>query len=129
MRLLLDTHIMFWWLRDSPRLAARTKALIANPQAEVLVSVASFWEMSVKARLGKAPEAGSRLFAESLSGGLRVVELQVRHLETIEAFAFRPEHKDPFDHLILAQAVAEGAMLVTGDRKLLAYDIRSFRAR
>ncbi len=128
MKLLLDTHVMFWWLRDSPRLASRTKALIADNKADLMVSVASFWELSIKAGLGKAPENGSKLYAEASRGGLRIVDLSERHLATLEVFPFLAEHKDPFDRLILAQAIAEDAMLITGDRKMLGYDVRAFRA-
>ena len=129
MKLLLDTHVMFWWLRDSPLLNTRAKALIADHRADLIVSIASFWELSIKAGLGRAPESGSKLFTEAIRGGLRILDMDERHLATLETFAFTQEHKDPFDRLILAQTIVEDAMLVTGDRKLLAYDVRAFRAR
>jgi PIN domain nuclease of toxin-antitoxin system len=129
MRLLLDTHVMYWWLRDSPRLGPRAKAFIAAPQAELLVSFASFWELSVKARLGKLPECGSVLLREAAAGNLLLLGLKPGHLEVLEGIEMRPDHKDPFDRLILAQAVSEGATLVTRDVKLLAYDVPGYRVR
>ena len=129
MKLLLDTHVMFWWLRDSPRLGPQAKAFIAAPQAQLLVSVASFWELSVKARLGKLPDPGSRVMHEAEAGGLTLVDLRSEHLEVMEAFEPRADHKDPFDLLILAQAISESAMLVTRDAKLLSYDVPTYQVR
>lgn len=127
MKLLLDTHVMFWWLRDSPRLGSRAKAFIAAPQAELLVSFASFWELSVKAQLGKLPECGSALMRGAEAGGLSLLGLTSGHLEVLESLEMRPDHKDPFDRLILAQAISEQATLVTRDAKLLAYDVAGYR--
>ena len=129
MKVMVDTHVLYWWLRDSWKLGERARALIADARAELLVSVGSFWEMSVKARIGKAPEPGSRLYDEARRSGFTVVPISLKHLETLESIPFRAEHKDQFDHLILAQTIAEDAMLITADRKLLAYGVRALRAR
>ena len=126
MKLLLDTHIMLWWLRDNPRLGPRTKALIAEPRAELLVSVASFWELSIKARNGKFAVPGSVLFDEARRGGLLPLDVRPQHLAVLEGIVAQPKHNDPFDHLILAQAIAEDALLVTNDRDLRKYDVRCF---
>lgn len=127
MKLLLDTHVMFWWLRDSPRLGTKTKAFIAAPQTQLLVSVASFWELSVKARIGKLPDPGSRVMREAEAGGMTLLDLRAQHLEVMEKIEPRPDHKDPFDLLILAQAMSESAMLVTRDAKLLSYDLPTYQ--
>ena len=124
MRLLLDTHTMFWWLRDDPKLGSRTKAIIASPQAELFVSVASFWELSVKARLGKMPERGSVLFSEAEASSLTVLAISGPHLQALEGIEARADHKDPFDLLILAQAIVEDLVLVTRDAKLKQYGVR-----
>ncbi len=126
MRMLLDTHVMIRWLRDNPRLGMRTRAAIADPRAELLVSIASFWELSIKTQIGKWAEPGSALIGEARSAGLIVVDVAQRHLAAFEALPFIADHKDLFDHLILAQAIAEDAILVTGDRKLRAYDVPCF---
>ena len=128
MKLLLDTHIVLWWLRDDPRLGHRTKALIAEAQAEILVSVASFWELSIKARNGKFAEPGSVLFAEAQRAGLMPLDVCAHHLVALEGIVAQPKHQDPFDHLILAQAIAEDALLVTNDRNLRRYGVRCFPA-
>lgn len=126
MKLLLDTHVLLWWLRDDPRLGARGRALIADPRNEVLVSIASFWEIAIKSRLGKIAERGSAVLREARASGFGVLALDERHLAFVEALAARGDHHDPFDHLILAQAAVEEAALVSGDRKLRAYDIVRF---
>lgn len=126
MRLLLDTHVMLWWLRDNPKLGSRSKALIADPRAELMVSIASFWEFSIKSRVGKFPERGSALLHEAEEGNIEIVSVRQAHLRALESLEVRSDHKDPFDHLILAQAVAESAMLVTSDRKMRGYGVPCF---
>lgn len=124
MKLLLDTHVLVWWLRDNPRLGSRTRALIADPRAELLVSIASFWELAIKARRKGFEYPGSVLLREARAAGLEVVAIDERHLDLLEQLEPRPGHKDPFDHLILVQAQAEEAMLITSDRKLRDYEAR-----
>lgn len=123
MKLLLDTHVLLWWLRDDARLGQRSRALIAAPRNEVKVSIASFWEIAIKARLGKLPETGSLVLREALASGFTVVPVDERHLACMEGLVTAPDHTDPFDHLILAQATVEGAALITGDRRLKAYEV------
>jgi PIN domain nuclease of toxin-antitoxin system len=125
-KLLLDTHILLWWLRDNPKLGARTRMMIADPRAEPMVSIASFCEVSIKSRIGKLNEFGSLLMAESKSEGFGVLHVQPRHLAVLERLDRIPDHNDPFDHLIVAQAKAEGAMLITGDKQLRRYGVDCF---
>ncbi len=129
MRLFLDTHVLLWWLRDNAKLGPRTKALIAEPHSVLLVSVASFWELSIKARTGKIAVSSSVLWGEAQDSGFEIVPVRLPHLAALEAIKSTSRHNDPFDHLILAQTVAEEAMLITSDRQLLAYDVRAFRAK
>ena len=124
MKLLLDTQSLIWWLNDDPKLGPRTRSLIAAAQSEVLISVVSFWEVSIKHRIGKFDERGSELMHESQSSGFEIVEIEPEHLTALETFVAKPGHKDPFDHLILIQAKAKGAILVTSDRQLCGYDVR-----
>jgi PIN domain nuclease of toxin-antitoxin system len=125
-KLLLDTHILLWWLRDNPKLGVQTRRVIADPRAEPVVSIASFWELSIKARIGKLTEFGSLLMAEATSQGFDILHLQPRHLAVLEGLAKVPGHNDPFDHLIVAQAKAENAMLITGDKQLRGYGVDCF---
>jgi PIN domain nuclease of toxin-antitoxin system len=125
-KLLLDTHILLWWLRDNPKLGVQTRRVIADPRSEPVVSIASFWELSIKARIGKLNEFGSLLMAEATSQGFDILHLQPRHLAVLESLAKVPGHNDPFDHLIVAQAKAENAVLITGDKQLRGYSVNCF---
>jgi PIN domain nuclease of toxin-antitoxin system len=128
-KFLLDTHVLLWWLRDEADLASRTKAVLADPDTQLLASVASFWEISIKWRRGQIDISGTDLHSEAVAEGIPVVNFAFPHLAALEQLEFLPGHKDPFDHLILAQAIAEEAVLVTADRRMLDYDIRKLRAK
>jgi PIN domain nuclease of toxin-antitoxin system len=125
MKLLLDTHVILWWLRDDPKLGRKTRAMIADANVSPMVSIASFWELSIKARNGKIADAGSRLYEEVLSAGFTVLHLLPHHLAKLEMLERVEGHNDPFDHLMIAQARAEQATLVTSDRKIQQYAIRN----
>jgi PIN domain nuclease of toxin-antitoxin system len=124
MRLLLDTQALIWWVLDDPRLGPRARGLIADRRSTVLVSIASFWEISIKHRIGKLAECGSVLLAEARASSFEILEINGDHLGMLEKFESRPDHKDPFDLLILVQAIASDAILVTADRKMRSYDLR-----
>lgn len=126
MRYLLDTHVMLWWLRDDPKLGSHTRMAIADSRSRLMVSVASFWELSIKRRNGKFDEDGSELFDQVIDEGIEVLGVQPHHLRALELLEKRPDHNDPFDHLIMAQAIAENAVLITGDKQIRQYDVRCF---
>lgn len=123
MRLLIDTHVLIWWQKSDPRLNARARALLADPRSELVVSIASLWEMSLKFRIGKLDVAGSDAWAEAFEGRCSVLSINARHLVALERLPSKPEHKDPFDHLILAQAAAERIPLVTNDKMMTGYGV------
>lgn len=124
MRLLLDTHVLLWWLNDSPRLRMRARSVIADPSATVLVSVASGWELSIKHRLGKSVDLGSSVLREAAEHGFQVIGITEQHLATLEGLPKVEGHGDPFDLLLLAQASVEPAALMTADRMMPAYGVR-----
>jgi len=126
MILMLDTHVLVWWLVDDPRLGAKARMLIADPDHAVLISIASPWEMAVKHRIGKFDMAGSAVMRAALSQGVEVVALHAGDLATLETLALH--HRDPFDHLIAAQALVEDAVLVTADRIMARYGVRCIPA-
>jgi PIN domain nuclease of toxin-antitoxin system len=123
MRLMLDTHALLWWLRDNPRLGPQTRALIADPRNETMISIASFWEISIKLRLQKIDESGASVLREIISENFAIVEIEADHLEQVEQLPKVPKHNDPFDHLILAQAQVEGAIIITSDIDMSRYGI------
>ena len=122
MKLLLDTHVVLWWLQDDLRLGAGARSIIADTDTTVLVSIATPWEISIKRRIGIMTESGCDLL-DWLEGQdqFEVLPLRSTHLRILEQLPF--VHRDPFDHLIVAQAGAEGATIMTNDEKMHRYGI------
>ena len=121
MRLLLDTHVLLWWLADDARLGGHARALIADPANDVLVSAVSLWEIVVKARIGKlVASLDDILDAVSANGFIRL-GLENTHLRALMTLPLH--HRDPFDHLLLAQALAEGAMFCSDDANAGKYGV------
>ena len=118
MRLLLDTHIFLWAVAGSPLLKAATRRLIESVD-EVYVSAASLWEVAIKARLGKIEADPDELVAAiELSG---FIELPVRASHAAAVARLAMHHNDPFDRLLVAQAIAEPLKLLTADAVLARY--------
>ena len=116
MRLLLDTHTLLWWLSENPSLPASARKLIANKNHYVLVSAASAWEIATKVRLGKLPIALDLAhdFTAYLERG-RFETLAVSAEHGIRAGLLPGPHKDPFDRMLIAQALAENLAIVSND--------------
>lgn len=125
MKFLLDTHALLWWLADDDRLGTRARALIEDPTNDVLVSVASFWEIVVKVRVGKLEAEIEEVAATVEQNGFALLGISVAHLATLTALPAR--HRDPFDHLLLAQAMVEDAAFVSEDRHVPHYPARFVR--
>jgi PIN domain nuclease of toxin-antitoxin system len=116
MRLLLDTHTLLWWLSGNPSLPASARKLIANKNNDVLVSAVSAWEIATKVRLGKLPIAID--LAHDFSAYLereRFDTLAVSVEHGIRAGLLPGPHKDPFDRMLIAQALAENLAIVSND--------------
>lgn len=122
MRLLLDTHVAIWWDLGVP-LAPRADRAIREA-AEVYVSAASGWEIAIKASIGKLRTTRT-LAALAADSGFTELPVTLRHAEGVRALPSL--HGDPFDRLLVAQAVAEGLTLVTRDPAVLAYPARTMR--
>ncbi len=121
MRLLLDTHALLWWLADDRRLGPTCRAMIADPANDVLASVVSLWEIVVKQRVGKLEADISRI--EEAIGFDGFIRLPVTRGH-LAALALLPSHhRDPFDHLLIAQAIVEKAVLVSDDSGIGTYPV------
>ncbi len=122
MKLLLDTHLLLWAAHKPERLTKAARALIENPENELLFSAASFWEIAIKQGLGRPDfRIDTRLlFRGLLDNGYTELPISSEHAMRIDLLP--PEHKDPFDRILVAQALVEGITLLTGDRKLTAYE-------
>ncbi len=131
MRILLDTHILLWALVEPERLDEETRAAIRSDNNEVLFSAASIWEIAIKAALRRADFAVDpvEIITEALDAGLGELAL---HSNAAALVADLPLlHRDPFDRVLIAQAIAEPAFLYTADPRLLPYSelVRQIPAR
>jgi PIN domain nuclease of toxin-antitoxin system len=125
MRLLLDTHTFLWWLFDDPKLSATIRATIADASNVILVSAASAWEIAVKHRKGKLPEAGdvAPRVAEYITRA-RFTPLAITIEHATAAGALPGPHDDPFDRMLIAQAMFEDIAIATTDRLFRDYGAR-----
>jgi len=124
MRILLDTHTLLWWLDGDRRLGKRARAAIADERTTVLVSAASAWEITTKARLGKLP--GAVEVAADVSACLRsqrfdALDITMAHAQ--RAGSLPGAHRDPFDRMLIAQAQAENLPLVSNDEIFDRYGV------
>jgi PIN domain nuclease of toxin-antitoxin system len=118
MRILLDTPIYLWWLEDHPKLSAEARTLIGEA-AEVYVSSASIWEASIKAGIGKLDVDVDALVAEIAGSGFIELQVSARHAAAVRGLA--DIHNDPFDRILVAQAICEPFRFLTHDAKLKGY--------
>jgi PIN domain nuclease of toxin-antitoxin system len=123
-RLLLDTHAMYWYIEGDPQLSATARALIQDTSNEVLVSPASYWEIAIKIGMGRGKL--NRTYEEFIDIGLNQYEFHIlpilpTHTSRLIGLPFH--HKDPFDRLLVAQAMAEGVSVISNDTALDAYGI------
>ena len=130
MRVLLDTHVFLWHLTDDPRLPATLLAAILDPANEVYLSVASVWEAVVKHATGKLPLPSppeTLLPAERIA--LRIASLAIDEDTLPHLAGLPPLHRDPFDRILMAQALQHELQLATVDANILATRCRRFRSR
>lgn len=125
LRLLLDTHVFLWCLSNVSELAAPARAQVADPRNDVFVSAITGWEIAVKRAKGRltAPDNLGTLVAER---GFADLPLTFHHAE--QAGNLPMHHRDPFDRFLIAQAQAEGLVLVTRDARILLYGVRTLAA-
>jgi PIN domain nuclease of toxin-antitoxin system len=120
-RLLLDTHLLLWWLNDDPRLAESVVARVQAPDAEVFVSQASLWEMAIKLSLGRLQLDLPELERQVPLQGFRWLPISNAHLLAVAELALDGQHRDPFDRLLVSQSKTEPMLLLTADRQLGRY--------
>ncbi len=119
MRILLDTNVLLWTLAGSSRID-QVKDLILSDESEIFVSAASWWEIVIKASIGKL-DADIKILRESAAlSGFRDLPVLAIHTETLATLPML--HRDPFDRLIVAQAITEPMKLLTSDTQLAAYN-------
>ena len=121
MKLLLDTHLLLWAAGEPGRLPARARALIKNPANEMVFSAASLWELAIKSRLGRDDfHVDPRLLRRGLLDN-SYTELPITSEHAVAVDSLPPLHKDPFDRILVAQAMVEGMTLLTADPVVAQY--------
>lgn len=116
MRVLLDTHTFFWAVRDPSRIPAVATELLTDPGNELLVSAVTPWEMGIKVRSGRFPEAAPFLAAmPRYLGALGASELPITIEHSLVAGQLEWPHRDPFDRMLAAQAILENSVLASAD--------------
>ena len=124
MRLLLDTHAFLWWIGDDPRLSDPARDAIADPGNEVSFSVASAWELAIKSGLGRFKpdgDLGSFLAEHVRRNSFQVLPVKLEH--AVEVSSLPNQHRDPFDRLLVAQALVEELILVSRDPQVRKYAV------
>jgi len=124
-RLLLDTHAFLWWVDDAPQLSPKARRAIAAAGNDCFLSLASCWEMAIKTSLGKlrlAKPVALFVMEQVTANNFSLLPVELRHAGKVEKLPFH--HQDPFDRLLIAQAMTEKLVLVTAARDFSKYDIR-----
>lgn len=119
MRLLLDSHVLIWWWQDDPRLRQGAKELLRTT-ATGFVSLATYWELGVKVSSGRLTLDRD---LDEMVARSRFEVIDVRRDHAQRAFRLPPIHADPFDRMLIAQALCENMTLVTADRLIRLYDV------
>jgi len=121
MNVLLDTHVALWVITESPRLTRAAKSLILSPRNQVWVSAVSLWEIAIKHSLGRGdmPVSSQEALAYFKDSGLNILPVEAEHATAVEELA--AIHQDPFDRLLVAQALTEPMRLVTHDPVVARY--------
>jgi PIN domain nuclease of toxin-antitoxin system len=121
MRLLIDTHILIWFLEGNKFLIKSRRQIISNPQNDIFVSIASLWEMAIKISLGKLTLASplADVIKQIAVENIDILPVSPEHTLQVSALSFH--HRDPFDRIIIAQAQVENLPIMTSDTEFAKY--------
>ncbi|OGA38486.1 MAG: twitching motility protein PilT [Betaproteobacteria bacterium RIFCSPLOWO2_12_FULL_68_19] len=125
MRVLVDTHVFLWWVEGDRVLPAKARAALANQGNDCLISLVSAWELAIKSGLGKlklALPVGRYVVDHVAANGFRMLDIRMAHVGRVETLA--PHHGDPFDRLLIAQALEEELAVVTADPIFRKYGVK-----
>ncbi|MFQ5448183.1 MAG: type II toxin-antitoxin system VapC family toxin [Saprospiraceae bacterium] len=120
MEILLDTHILLWFVKGDARLVVPKRDAITDPANHILVSLVSLWEIAIKTSLGKLdiPAALDLLVPEDMD----FLNITLAHIQLVQTLPFH--HKDPFDRMLIAQALAEDIHIMTDDKNFSSYGVK-----
>ncbi len=125
MKLLLDTHVFIWWANEPEKLSENVLTACQDSSNTLILSVASIWEMQIKMQLGKlkiSRPIEDLVRTQQQGNGLQVLSIELAHVLGLGSLP--SQHKDPFDRLLIAQAQAEGATLVSVDSVFSGYPVK-----
>lgn len=125
MRVLLDTHVLIWWVYDAPELSPTSRDILENNANSGVISAASAWEMAIKFQLGRLPHATD--LVTNFSGLMEIIDFELLPISGehgIRAGLLPMHHKDPFDRVLIAQAQAESMPIVSNDTIFDSYGVR-----
>lgn len=121
MRLLLDTHLILWWVGNHPKLPSAARQTVLEQSEAVYISRASLWEMAIKISLGRLRIDLARFIHTVETRGFEWLDIRNDHLLAVAALPIFDDHRDPFDRLLIAQSLTEPLILLTVDHKLARY--------
>ncbi|GBQ22680.1 pilus retraction motor protein PilT [Gluconacetobacter sacchari DSM 12717] len=125
MKVLLDTHALLWWLSDSEKLGPAAREIIADPAHDILVSVVSLWEIAIKIRIGKLGADLNEITDAIPAEGFTLLPITPEHLKVLMGLPMH--HRDPFDHLLIAQSMNEQASFLSEDGNISHYAVTLIR--
>ena len=125
MKALLDTNAFLWWVGKKDRLTTQAYAIIQDPENEIFLSVASAWEIIIKARSGKLilPDSPERYIPSRVAYyGFRLLPIEARHV--LQLWTLAEHHRDPFDRILVAQSQVELLPIITSDQTIPKYPVQ-----
>lgn len=126
MKYLFDTHVMLWFLEDSPELSKKARSILKNAEHELYWSAASYWEITVKLSLGKLQlQKGWQGVLEREKKVNRILDLPIYEQHCERHLTLPWHHRDPFDRLLICQALAENIILLTRDETIRQYAVKT----
>ena len=125
MQILLDSHALLWFLEGNEKMPEATVEIINTPENEIYVSIVSIWEIAIKFSIGKLQLDGGvdTLIKNIEENGFSILDVSTEHVNTVAELHFI--HRDPFDRMLVAQAMVEGISIMTIDSNITKYDINS----
>jgi PIN domain nuclease of toxin-antitoxin system len=124
MKLLVDTHAFLWWAEGAPALGKKAEVALSDARNHAYLSIVSCWELAIKLGLGKlrVDESLEQFIPKQLAlNGFKLLGLEIPHVARLASLPFR--HRDPFDRLLVAQAIEERLTIVTAERAFRKYDV------
>ena len=123
-RYLLDTHSLIWFQENNPKIPEQVMAIIQNPDNLILFSQISLFEISIKQKIGKLPTFSAtvqEVYQQAINDGFTLMNIQNQHIFHYDKVILMENHRDPFDRLLMATAMAENAIILSADEKFNLY--------